>query len=305
MKPSQLQAFAAVATHQSIRGAARALGVSQPAVTRIVRELEREVEAPLVERSLKGVTLTEYGQAFAPRARQLLEDMRRARDEILQMREGVRGRVTLAVSTSVALTLLPPAFKAFHARLPGVDVRFHEVTMPGMLAQLTDGGLDFSVSHVLPAALPEDFEAEVLFPVSLVVGLRRMHPLRRATTLRALHGAEWVLPADDSVGGNAISPVFSASGLPVPARVVQGQSVSVALGLISQTDLVGLFVEPLLPLFKLYGVRRLLLDHALPAMQVCVITRRGRALTPVAQQFVACIRAEAQARAGMGAQAVG
>ncbi|WP_225785532.1 LysR family transcriptional regulator [Xenophilus sp. Marseille-Q4582] len=305
MKPSQLQAFAAVAAHQSIRGAARALGVSQPAVTRIVRELEREVDAPLVERSLKGVTLTEYGQAFAPRARQLLEDMRRARDEILQMREGVRGRVTLAVSTAVALTLLPPAFKTFHARLPGVDVRFHEVTMPGMLAQLTDGRLDFVVSHVLPASLPEDFVAEELFPVRLVVGLRRMHPLRRATRLQELHGAEWVLPADDSVGGHAISPVFSASGLPVPARVVQGQSVSVALGLISQTDLVGLFVEPLLPLFKHYGVRRLVLDHALPAIPVCVITRRGRALTPVAQQFVAGVRAEAQARAGAQAQAVG
>lgn len=295
MKPSQLQAFAAVATHQSIRGAARALGVSQPAVTRIVRELEREVEAPLVERSLKGVTLTEYGQAFAPRARQLLEDMRRARDEILQMREGVRGRVTLAVSTAVAQQLLPLAFRRFHAQLPRVDIRFHEVTMPGMLAQLADGRLDFAVLHVLPGSLPEDFEAEPLFSVQLVVALRKGHPLARATSLQALHGAEWVLPIDESAGASAISPVFAASGLSPPARLVQGQSVTVALGLISQTDLVGLFVEPLVPLFRHYGVRRLALSHALPAMQVCIITRRGRALTPVAHQFVGCIRQEAEA----------
>lgn len=296
MKPNQLQAFVAVAAHQSIRAAARALGVSQPAVTRIVRELEREVGAPLVERSLKGVTLTDYGAAFAPRARQLLEDMRRARDEIEQMRDGVRGRVTLAVSTAVAQQLLPLAFSQFHTALPLVDIRFHEVTMPGMLAQLGDGRLDFAVAHVLPGSLPEDFEAEPLFTVQLVVGLRKGHPLARATSLQGLAGAEWVLPTDESAGGTAITPVFAAHGLSAPTRVVQGQSVTVALGLISQTDLVGLFVEPLVPLFKHYGVRRLALAHALPLMQVCIITRRSRALTPVAQQFVACVRQAAQAQ---------
>ena len=82
MKPNQLLAFVAVVEQMSIRGAARTLGISQPAVTKIVRELEREVGAPLVERSVKGVRLTPYGEAFAPRARLLLSDMRRARDEI-------------------------------------------------------------------------------------------------------------------------------------------------------------------------------------------------------------------------------
>ena len=55
MKPNQLHAFVAVVEQMSIRAAARVLGISQPAVTKIVRELEREVDAPLVERSVKGV----------------------------------------------------------------------------------------------------------------------------------------------------------------------------------------------------------------------------------------------------------
>ena len=99
MKPNQLLAFVAVAEQMSIRGAARVLGISQPAVTKIVRELERVVGAPLVARSVKGVELTAYGEAFAPRARLLLADMRRARDEIAQIRDGATGKISVAVST--------------------------------------------------------------------------------------------------------------------------------------------------------------------------------------------------------------
>lgn len=295
MKPNQLHAFAAVAAQLSIRGAARVLGISQPAVTKIVRELEREVGAPLVERSVKGVRLTTYGQAFAPRARQLLEDMRRARDEIAQIRDGVRGRVALAVSTSFALTLLPPAFKEFHARLPSVDVHFSEAVLPAMLTQLLDGRLDFAVAHIVPGTLGPEFDSTELFQVQLVIGVRRRHPLRHVRSLLELHGAEWALPGDGEAARDAIAPLFAPMGLSPPARVVQGQSVTVALALVGHMDLVGMFVEPLESLaFRQHGVVRVALDEALPALRVCVIRRRGHALTPAAQQFVECIQRCAQ-----------
>ena len=79
--------------------------------------------------------------------------MRRARDEIAQIRDGATGKVSVAVSTSVALTVLPAAFKDFHARLPAVDVQFSEAVLPWMLARLRDGQLDFAVAHVMPGTL--------------------------------------------------------------------------------------------------------------------------------------------------------
>jgi LysR family transcriptional regulator of abg operon len=192
MKPNQLHAFVAVVEQMSIRAAARVLGLSQPAVTKIVRELEREVGAPLVERSVKGVRLTEFGKAFAPRARLLLADMQRARDEIAQIRDGATGSVSMAVSASFALTVLPAAFKDFHTRLPAVDVQFSEAVLPWMLARLRDGFLDFAVAHVVPGTLDAQFEAVELFPVQLVVGMRERHPLRarvRCTTCMPANGS--------------------------------------------------------------------------------------------------------------------
>lgn len=301
MKPNQLLAFVAVVEQMSIRGAARALGISQPAVTKIVRELEREMGAPLVERSVKGVRLTPYGEAFAPRARLLLADMQRARDEIAQIRDGATGRVALAVSSSFALTVLPAAFKEFHARLPAVDVHFSEAVLPWMLARLRDGQLDFAVAHVMPGTLAEEFESTELFPVQLVVGARSRHPLRHCRSLRALHAAEWVLPGDGEVGRESVAPLFAAVGLPPPARVIQGQSVTVALGLVGHMDLLGLFVEPLVRLaFAHHGIRRIELKEKLPLLHVCVIRRRGQQLTPAARQFVECIQAASAAAGAHG-----
>lgn len=298
MKPNQLHAFVAVAEQMSIRAAARALGVSQPAVTKIVRELEREVGAPLVERSVKGIQLTEFGRAFAPRAALLLADMRRARDEIAAIRDGATGSISIAVSTSFALTVLPAAFKEFHARLPAVNAQFHEAVLPWMLPRLLDGLLDFAVAHVVPGTLDPQFEARVLYPVQLVVGLRDRHPLRNARSLTELQGAEWTLPGDDGGGREAFLPLFMPLGLPPPANILHGQSTTVALGLVGHADLIGLFVEPLVRLaFRRHGIRRLVVEETMPTLDVCVVTRKDQRLTPAAQQFVECLKRASSAAA--------
>jgi DNA-binding transcriptional LysR family regulator len=291
MKPRQLQAFVAVTEQASIRGAARVLGLSQPAVTKAVHELEREMGAPLVERSVTGVRLTGYGAAFAPRARLLLADMQRARDEIAQIRDGVSGRVAVAVSTSFALSVLPAAFKDFHAQSPAVDVQISEAVLPAMLARLRDGQLDFAVAHVPPGVLDDAFTATVLFPVQLVLGARSRHPLRRSKSLHQLQAAEWVLPSAGDTNPSLEAQFFALWGLALPARVIRSQSVTVALGLVGQMDLIGLFVEPLVQLaFKRHGIRRIEIEETLPTLNVCVLQRSGQRLTPAAQQLVECMR---------------
>lgn len=290
MKPNQLHAFSAVASHLSIRGAARALGLSQPGITRIVRELERELGAPLVERGTKGVKLTPYGIAFAPRARQLLEDMRRACDEIAQIRDGECGHVSAAVTSSFALTHLPSIFTEFHGRNPSVDVNFSEAVMPGQLLQLLDGRLDFSVVHLVPSTVTEEFEVTPLYASPLVVGMRTLHPLRRSRSLKTLHEAEWVFPGDGSSTLELIRPIFTPFNMEPPARVVQAQSMAVALGLVSKTDIIGIFTEELASVtFKNLGIRRVDILEAIPPQHVCVIKRRDRQLTPAAQLFIDCM----------------
>jgi LysR family transcriptional regulator of abg operon len=152
----------------------------------------------------------------------------------------------------------------------------------------------------VPGTLDAQFEAVELFPVKLVVGLRERHPLRDARSLHDLYAGEWILPGDDHRGREAVSPLFTPLGLPPPARIIQGQSVTVALGLVGHMDLIGLFVEPLVKLtFKRHGIRRIDVVETLPTLNVCVVRRRGQLSTPAAQHFIECIqRASAAAMGG-------
>ena len=102
MKLSQLRSFLSVAEHGSIRAAARALGMSQPAVTQAMRELELSVDAPLLQRGTAGVELTVYGRSLVRRASVIQREMERAVAEIEEIRDGSSGLISIAISTAVA-----------------------------------------------------------------------------------------------------------------------------------------------------------------------------------------------------------
>ena len=99
------------------------LFVSQPAVTRTIRELEICLGVPRVTRSARGAALTGFGQAFSARARLILEEGQRARDELAQLRSRDVGRVRFAASSLPAAALLSPAVQAFRRDMPLAELR--------------------------------------------------------------------------------------------------------------------------------------------------------------------------------------
>ena len=117
---SQLKAFLAVVEHGSFSEAARAMGVSQPAVTMQVQALESDIGAILLDRRYRRVDLTEAGRALLPHARRVLDELDRARTEIENMSEQVTGRVTLAASTTPGQYVVPRMLGAFLRANPEV-----------------------------------------------------------------------------------------------------------------------------------------------------------------------------------------
>jgi DNA-binding transcriptional LysR family regulator len=269
MKPHQLQAFLAVAGHGSIRAAARELNVSQPAITRTMRELERELDVPLVSRGARGITLTEYGSALQVRARLLVEDMRRAREELQQIRQGLGGRARIGISSLPALLVLPRAFAELRRRMPQVEVHCYDGLLPVGTPPLRNGELDFLVTQSIgPLPVDSDVQAELLFTSPLAAGVRSSHPRARARSLAALQGDEWI-------GWDApmVHSMFALHGLPPPTRV-----------LISHT------LEVLERKFSKFGLRLVRLREPLPELRVYAVMRRNAKLTPAAAQFLEILR---------------
>ena len=111
MKFNQLRDVVAIAERGSLRAAARHLALAQPALTRSVHELERELGVPLFERRARGMILTPMGEAFVRRANAVLSEVRRARDEVEQLHGGTRGRVVAG----------PVARRAYRAAAGGAE----------------------------------------------------------------------------------------------------------------------------------------------------------------------------------------
>lgn len=291
MNLRQLRAFVLIAEHRSIRAAARALCVTQPAATRSLRELEQSLGAELVRRSAKGVELTPYGQALHKRAVLILQEARRAQEDIDQMRDGEGGTLNLAISSS-ALTVLPAALAAFRARMPRVAVAFHEVAAPYSHEQLDAGRYDLVVQTEYDGDIYDGFARTTLFTLPLVVGARADHPLRHATDLAELRDLLWLMPGNTQAPTNLLHLAYASRGLPTPTDVIPCQSIAIALAILAQSDAVGFFVRngfhrELVP----HPLCVMPLAHPLPAARVSILTRAESPPTPAAQCFIDCLNA--------------
>ena len=118
-----LRLFAAVARHQSFSRAAEALHLSQPAVSKGVRDFEAQVGSRLLERGAGGVTVTEAGGLLLRHATTLFAAERAAEEELAALRGLQRGTLSIGASTTVATYQLPPILGAFHKRHPEIELR--------------------------------------------------------------------------------------------------------------------------------------------------------------------------------------
>ena len=185
MELRHLRYFVAVAEEENVSRAALKLHVSQPALSRQVRDLEEELGFPLLERSAKSVRLTEAGRAFLTEARAVLQ---RAEDAVKAARAiatGGRGELHVGYAPSLTARILPRALRAFQAELPKVRVRLHDLSTEEMLAGLRAGKLQIAfVAHPTRAMLRGlHFEELTRDPLFLAVAPKHRLARHRAVTL--------------------------------------------------------------------------------------------------------------------------
>ena len=297
MKLNQLRDVAAIAKQGSLRGAARALGLAQPALTRSVRELEHELGAPLFERARRGMTLTPVGEAFVRRANAILTDVRRAQEEVEQISGGVGGSLVAGLSIAAHIALLPKSLQRFRKRYPDVRLRILEGFFPTLESGLKDGSIDFYMGPRPATAIPEGLLVEKLFDNTRLIICRSGHPLaRRATpgapaSLADLTGAEWVTTSITHLADDDLGAFFKKHRLPPPKLVAQTQSALSLIMLLLYSDMLAM-----LPIqftqFALVknAMTSIPVRESLPAPSMVLIRRAGLSLTPAAEYLVELLR---------------
>lgn len=296
MRLNQIRDLIAVSEAGSLRAAARRIGISQPAMSKSLAELEREFQAQLLTRSSRGVALTAAGRAFVARARVVQGELRKVQEDLAALRGGTEGTVAFGIGPAIGLPLTPGAMARFRAERPSARVRIREGMRNALLPLVRDETLDFAVTELADATEP-GLHFRPLFRLDLAVTARKGHPLARATSLSDLEQAPWLFFYPPGAGG-ALERAFGAAGLSSPNGVVHCESYITALTLIAQTDLLGLVPPETIehPMAHRY-IQRIPVRESIPRPRIGIFTRADTPLSPTAALMMQALVSVARSRA--------
>lgn len=226
----------AVADAGSMLRAADRIGLSQPAVSRAIKSLERTLGVLLFERGRRGVAPTPEGGAVLVRARSALDELRLVAAELSAIADPDVGEVRIGASPTVCAGFLPAALAAHAERKPGVSFRISEIDAERQVTELLAREIDLAIGRVV--AVPPDRSIEVvpLYRERLVVVAGRGHPLARTRgkpSGAALARARWLLPPQGSALHREIVRALAGIGVGAPEVPVSAMSIPLRTSLLA------------------------------------------------------------------------
>jgi len=233
----RIETFVTVAEHKNVSAAARTLNLSQPAVTKSVRELERHYGVELVHRTVAGVELTRYGESFYRRAKLVLSELQHAEDEIDSLLGG-KGSVSVGLLPNAYYPLVTSGLSNYLGQHPDLRVVIREGTLDDLFRSVEIGDMDFFVGSALVTRSSETLVSEVLLQDRLIVICRPDHPLIGKPDLifADLVGYGWVLPPRDTKIHQLFDEILQEAGLEPPQTWIEINTFSVLRSILSGTD---------------------------------------------------------------------
>lgn len=302
MKLASLRALVAAVEEGSLRGAARRLGISQPALTKMIRELERELSTTLVLRSTTGVLATAQGMVLYERAVAAERELSHAIDQIRQLEGRMAGALTIGAVPLAIMLLVPETLRTFGSEFPEMQLRIVEHLYIEQLMQLRMGEVDIALGPV-PEQLPHgEFAVEALMPISIVVVVRKGNQLSRARRLAELADVPWVYPGPTADSGHA-KGYFERHGLEAPPAGAFVNSTLGLLSIIASGNCVGLLPQQIaMNPFVAQHLEIVPVAEGPLKLTIGAFARSDSALKPSVRHFLAHLHRAAQHLTG-GAEA--
>jgi DNA-binding transcriptional LysR family regulator len=296
LKMRQIALLAHLDEERSVIRAAEAVGMTQPAASKLLREIEEALQVQLFERHARGIVPTSSGEILVRHARSILSEINLAQQEIATLKSGLSGQASLGTVTTPAANLVPAAIALLKQQHPGLLVNVELDHSRPLLEKLQQGQLDVLVARVLDAGGAENFQFEPLCDEQHAVLVGAQQPLadKPNVKLQDLLHYPWILPPPGSVLRERLVGLFLQQGIPLPANIIQTQSLQVITHLLRTTDAVAVLqLEAVRPLCESGFLSVLIRDLGLEIGCFGIITRRGHKLSPGGRALLDCLHAAA------------
>jgi len=290
LKLRDLHVLLEVANAGSMGKAADRLHVSQPVISKAIASLERTLGARLLDRNMRGISLTDYGHAALKCGVAVFDDLKRGFEEIEFIANPTVGVVRVGCSDPEFASVVSAVIGLLSVRYPRMVFDLVRVDQTAPFRDLETRDVDFVIAE--PVFRGDNMAAEILYADSTVVavGAGSSWARRRRVDLAELVDEPWLLPAPGSFISSIVVDAFRARGLSAPQPVVVASSY-MRTALLANGRFVTAIASAMLQIGVLRGAIKAL-PAALPDQyrNVAIVTLKGRSLSPVAQRFIECAR---------------
>ncbi|MDI7862878.1 pca operon transcription factor PcaQ [Rhizobiaceae bacterium n13] len=238
IKFRHLQTFLEVARHRSVGKAADALAITQPAVTRTVRELEDILGVALFEKDGRGIRISHFGEVFLRHAGESIASVQRGLDSIAQAQKSEGPPVRIGTLPTASATFMPDVVAEFLSIGTGSPVTIVSGENRMLLNALRLGELDLVVGRLAAPELMTGLDFEPLYTEEVTIVVRPQHPLlkRRHFTLRELGQYTVLMPTRGSVIRPFVDRLLLTNGIPDLPNMIETVSDSFGRAYISRHD---------------------------------------------------------------------
>jgi DNA-binding transcriptional LysR family regulator len=285
----QLQTFVTVSKLKSFTRAAQLLHLTQPALTKQIRQLEEILGVRLLDRNTRSVELTRIGKELIPVVEQLLREIDAVILNTKQLGVKSRGVIRMAALPSICATLVPRTIARFKESFPGISVIMNDVLAQRLVRMVKGEEVDFGIGS-LGGADPEvrfslitTDRVVVVFPEGCVLERRKTVELKDLIDLKLI-----LLHPESSVR-KLVDQAFESIGqIAVPAY--EATYLSTAAGMVKAGLGVALLPSSASEIGELSGLLSRPIKHSILTREIGVIQKAGRSLSPAAESFVKSMR---------------
>lgn len=292
----QLRLISAIARHGKLRLAADHCGMTTPAASRMLADVETHLGAALFERTPKGMLPTPVGHVLVAHARKLVHDIDQMAREFGAYLDGTGGSVRVGAVTGGALAVAIPAILKLKADAPLVDVSLDVSSSSQLMWGLERGEYDFTLSRVGPNDYSREFDISPARSEQVLLMVRRDHPMAGAghVLLADLRDQPWTMQDRGAPIRHAIEIAFNDEGTALPDNLIKTASVVAIMALLRESDIIAAVTQEVVDLLLSppYSADLALLKTVRPITiePYHILRPRDRLMSAAAERLLALIR---------------
>lgn len=293
----QLRQLIKIAEKGSIRQAAEALAITQPALSRSIRAIEQNLQVKLMDRGPRGIELTPHGETLVNYGKIIEANLRFAAEELEELKGNKEGCVNIGTGPFEGFTVLHLAIERFLETRPKTEISVVEGDFDDLSANLKNGEIDIMFGPTQFDGDTPGLKSEILTKIHPVLVVRAEHPFANLDQIsfKDLSETDWILPPKSARARTRLHNIFIRHGFVPPKGLIEMKPGLAMLALLQRRNLVALLSRHLIAREVDEGsVKILPVDNTEFTLPMQLTTREFGQLSPACRDMISAIKAVCQ-----------